>query len=292
MKTKHTVLIVLIVLVLFLIGMCVFKKRGMILEGLTDPPKQTMKYSYSKDLQCYFDPKGKYKTEKDCLKAYPIPVKIKKYSCIKGECKKVINGKYNSHKECNKKCSKPTPVNPNLKYSCSEPLSGKCTVDPKGRFRNKKKCDKQCHPVVEPSGNIFIYDCVKGKCVINKHGNGKHQSLEDCSKNCKPDVKPDTSSHTLTRCSPVVNVSYYTNNYTRDKTSTVIRPHTNTKESKVIKFKDAYNNPNRANDNYRRRDIYNTNDDSIRKIMGKKSDYCPVIMGNSNGYGEFKSRSN
>lgn len=147
-------------------------------------------------------------------------------------------------------------------------------------------------PVV-PNPITDKYTCTDSGCKIDNK-NGKYGSKQDCEKKCKS--KPDISKHTLTRCSPVVNVSYHTNNYENshigkrnrvnpfnynDNNKTIDYESTKTIDKSVYKFQNS-----------RKNTINDTNNKSVNSILSDKSTYCPIIMGNSRGYGEFASREN
>ena len=111
--------------------------------------------------------------------------------------------------------------------------------------------------------------------------------------------RPNTCSHTMNRCSPIVNVSYYTNNYTNsNKTSDTdtlnsIQPVVVADNSSLAPVQDEKEYGITPNYIYNgSSDLNDLNDKYIDNILNQKSDYCPVIIGNANGYGEFKSLDN
>ena len=140
---------------------------------------------------------------------------------------------------------------------------------------------------------IYKFNCVNGKCELNE--NGIYGTEEECNSICgmtcnntKEETKPDMTNHTLERCTPVVNVSYYTNNYSSDTPTSSINPSNNEPLQQTYTEDTSITTTN----DFAGRNAYRTNDEFIDNILNQKSNYCPVIMGNSNGYGEFQSRSN
>ena len=134
------------------------------------------------------------------------------------------------------------------------------------------------------------YSCINSACKID-NTNGEYGTQEDCEKKCNQ--TPDMNSHTLKQYNPVVNVSYYTNNYPSGNNNNTSNT-TDHPTAGNIRLSNMQNNRLMYRNNRRqvRRHINNINRESINNILSKKSEYCPVIIGNARGYGEFASREN
>ena len=123
------------------------------------------------------------------------------------------------------------------------------------------------------------------------------------STNPSSDEKPDISKY-LIENNPIFNISYYTQNYSNsDKQirkdnhySNQVLPDYDNDNSAKVNFSNNSDNSNNSNNSNNfgnnTNNRWDINDKYIQNILDQKDNYCPVIMGNANGYGEFKSQVN